>query len=259
MAEHALGGEDDERLAPRPHDLAAKQMEVLRGGRGLADLHVVIGAELEVTLHTSGGVLRALTLVAMGKEHDDAGEQPPLGFAGGDELVNDDLRAVGEVAELCLPEDEGFGVIAGEAVLKAEDARFREERVVDLEARLRVREVLEREELALGFDVDHDGVALVEGATLGVLTGEADGRSLLEEGGEGDELSHAVVEGALAGSHFGALLEELFDFGVDVEVCRVADEALNEGVDAVGGEAGFDEVGGLELAAMVGRPVVGQL
>jgi hypothetical protein len=34
------------------------------------------------------------------QQHHQAGEQAPLVFAGGKELVNDDLRAVGEIAEL---------------------------------------------------------------------------------------------------------------------------------------------------------------
>ena len=81
-------------------------------------------------------MLGALAFVAVREKHDDAGEQAPLGFAGGDELVDDDLRAVGEVAELGFPEDEGFGVVAGVAVLEAEGGGLGEQGVVDLEAGL---------------------------------------------------------------------------------------------------------------------------
>ncbi len=41
-----------------------------------------------------------------------------------------------------------------------------------------------------------------------------------EQRGEGGELGHAVVEGARAGGHLQALLEELFDLGMDVEAAR---------------------------------------
>ena len=109
MAQHALGGEDDERLAPGEQRLAAQQVEVLRRGRGLADLHVVLGAELEVALDAGARVLRPLPLVAVRQQQHDAGEQVPLVLAGGDELVDDDLRAVGEVAELRLPADQRLG------------------------------------------------------------------------------------------------------------------------------------------------------
>ena len=114
MAQHALGREDDERLAPFAQGLAAEQVEVLRGGGGLADLHVVAGGEVQVALDARAGVLGSLAFVAVRQQQDEAGEQAPLGFAGGDELVDDDLRAVGEVAELGLPEDERFRDSRGE-------------------------------------------------------------------------------------------------------------------------------------------------
>jgi hypothetical protein len=107
----------------------------------------------------------------------EAGEKSPLGFARGEELVDDDLGTVGEVAELGLPEDEGFGVITGEAVLEAEAGGFGEQRVVDVPAGLGGRDVGEWGVAGFGFDVDEDGVALVEGAALRVLAGEADGRA----------------------------------------------------------------------------------
>ena len=94
-------------LRQRANGLAAEQMEVLRGVRGLADLDVVVGGELEVALDARAGVLGALSLVPVRKQHDEAGEQSPLGFASGDELVDDDLGTVGEVAETGPPRVRG--------------------------------------------------------------------------------------------------------------------------------------------------------
>src|SRR6202046_5645855 len=99
-------------------------MEVLRGVGGLADDDVPACGELQEALHASGGVLGTLTVVAMGKKHDDSGEQAPLGLAGCDELIDDALCAVDEVAKLGLPEDDRFGVVAGVAVLEAGGRRF---------------------------------------------------------------------------------------------------------------------------------------
>ncbi len=125
MAQHALGREDDERLAPFLQSLPAQEMEILRGVRGLADLDVVVRGELEIAFDARAGVLRTLAFVAVGQEQDDAAEQTPLVFAGGDELVDHDLRAVGEVAELGFPEDEGFGIVAAVSVLEAKHSRLR--------------------------------------------------------------------------------------------------------------------------------------
>ena len=59
--------------------------------------------------------------------------RPHLSSPGGDELVDDDLRAVGEIAELRLPQDEGFGIVAAVSVFEAENAGFGEDGVVDVE------------------------------------------------------------------------------------------------------------------------------
>ncbi len=63
-------------------------------------------------------------------------------------------------------------------------------------------------------------MALVEGAALAVLTAEAHRGAGGQERTEGNGLGHAVVEGALALAHLGALLEQLFDLGVDVEASQ---------------------------------------
>src|SRR5579863_7481637 len=99
-------------------------MKILCGVRGLRDLDVVLGGELNEALDASAGVLRSLAFVAVREEHHEAGEQIPLGLAGGDELIDDGLRDVYEVAKLSFPEDESFGVVATVTVFEAEHALF---------------------------------------------------------------------------------------------------------------------------------------
>jgi hypothetical protein len=43
------------------------------------------------------------------QHHRETAQPPPLDFAGRDELVDHDLRTVGEVAELRFPDDQPFG------------------------------------------------------------------------------------------------------------------------------------------------------
>ena len=159
MAQHALRGEDDERLAPLAQSLAAQEMEVLRRIGRLADLHVVAGAELEIALDAGAGVFRPLPFVAVRQEQGDAGEEVPLVFAGDDELIDDDLRAVGEVAELGLPHHQGFGIVAGKAVLEAHDGGFGKLGAVDLDPRLVGREMRQRHVLVFVLGIDKSGVA----------------------------------------------------------------------------------------------------
>ena len=106
VAQHALGSEYDQRLAPVAQSLAAQEMEILCGVGRLRDLYIVLGGQLDEALDAGAGVFRSLALVAVRQQHHNAGEQIPLGFAGADELIDDGLRNVDEVPELGLPENE---------------------------------------------------------------------------------------------------------------------------------------------------------
>ena len=234
-------------------------MEVLRCVGGLADDHVLACGELQEALYARGGVFGALPVVAVGEEHDDCGEQAPFGFAGCDELIDDALCAVDEVAELGFPEDKSFGVVAGVAVLEAESCGFGEERVVNFESALGGGHVSERREANFGLCVDEDGVALVEGAALGVLSGEANGGTVDEKRSVGEEFGGAVVEEAFAFGHLDALLVELLHFGMDVEAGGIAVGEAREFEDTVGGDAGGDVlVGFADFTTAIVVPVVGE-
>src|SRR5580704_15904942 len=111
MAEHALRNKDDQRLAPGTAYLPPQHVEILRGGGRLANLHVVFGSKLHEALKAGAGMFRALAFIAVGKKQDNARRQIPFVLAGADKLIDDDLRAVYEVAELRFPKNEGFGKI----------------------------------------------------------------------------------------------------------------------------------------------------
>src|ERR1700693_3084229 len=97
-------------------------MKILRGVGGLRNLDVVFGGELQKPLDTGAGVFRSLAFVAVRQEQDEAGEQVPLGLPGGDELIDDGLRDVYEIAELGFPENESLGIVAAVAVFEPENA-----------------------------------------------------------------------------------------------------------------------------------------
>jgi len=54
-------------------------------------------------------MLRSLAFIAMGQHADEAGHAQPLALARRDELVEQHLRAVGEVAELRFQTVSAFG------------------------------------------------------------------------------------------------------------------------------------------------------
>jgi hypothetical protein len=88
-------------------------------------------------------VLRPLALVAVRQKAHEARHAQPLALARRDELVEHHLGAVGEVAELRLPQGERVRLGQGVAVLEAEHRLLREHRVDDLVAGLAVADVVE--------------------------------------------------------------------------------------------------------------------
>ena len=109
--------------------------------RAVGDADVVLRRELEEALEARARVLGAVALVPVRQQKRQARGLLPLRAARDDELVDDDLRAVDEVAELRLPEDERVGRGDRVAVLEAERRELGERRVVDLERRGRGRQV----------------------------------------------------------------------------------------------------------------------
>ena len=87
-----------------------------------------------------------LPFVAVRQQKRQACRLTPLREARDDELVDHDLRAVDEVAELRFPEHERLRCRDRVAVLESEARILRKRRVVDLEGRRGVVEVLQRRE-----------------------------------------------------------------------------------------------------------------
>jgi hypothetical protein len=137
VTQQRLGEEEDERLAELAVDLATEDVEQVGRGGHAGNLHVAVlvltvqlvslgvrtglfVAKLEPTLHTSGRVLRTLAIITVGQRHNQTGTLQPLGFTGGDELINDTLSVVGEVTELSFPHHQSVGGGQRVTVLEAE-------------------------------------------------------------------------------------------------------------------------------------------
>src|SRR5208282_4367096 len=105
------------------------------------------------------------------EQQHDAGKQIPFVLARRDELVDHDLRAVREIAELRFPKRERLGKIAAEAVLETQHRGLRKRRIVDFAPRAFWRQMCERYILFLVLDIDQRGVPLVERAAARILPG----------------------------------------------------------------------------------------
>ena len=106
VPQQALRAHHDQRPPERAQHLPPQQVVDLRRRRRHAHLHVVLGAQLQVALRARRRMLGPLAFVAVRQQQHETADAAPLHFARRDELVDHHLRAVGEVAELRLPDHE---------------------------------------------------------------------------------------------------------------------------------------------------------
>ena len=124
IPQHALRRENDQRFPPRLQRLPPQQMKILRRGGRLADLNVVARRQLQKSLDARARMLRPLPFVPVRQQQRHARQQAPLVFARRNELVDDDLRAVREIAELRFPQHQRLRIIAAESVFESQHRRF---------------------------------------------------------------------------------------------------------------------------------------
>ena len=199
-------------------------------------------------------MLGALALVAVRQQQGEPRREPPLGQPGAQELVDDDLRAVDEVAELRLPEHQRLGRRRAVAVLEAQGGELAQRAVVQLERRERAGQPLHRREPLAGGGVVQHQVALAERAALGVLPGEPDRHAFGEQRGERQRLGVRPVDAALGPQRRAPPLELLAELGVHREALGPAEQLLVERDEELGRERGVHlEPGSRRLVLRLGR------
>ena len=113
----------------------------------------------------------------------------------------------------------------------------------------------QREILLLGLVVDQHGVALVERAALGILTGQTHGIPFEDERAVGQQFGEAEVDRSLAVTHLGTLLVQLDDFRVHVKASRRANQPVGDFGELLPAEAGVHLKCRVVLAVVVGSPI----
>src|SRR6186713_468074 len=86
--------------------LLSQHVEVVGRIRRLRHSECILSSELQEPLEASGGVVGALTFVAVRQQEDDARLLSPFSLTRDNEFIDDRLSAVGEITKLRLPEDE---------------------------------------------------------------------------------------------------------------------------------------------------------
>ena len=124
--------------------LPTQEMEQVGRRRAIGDGHVAVRAHLQEALDTARGVIGPLPFQAVRQHQRHRRSVEPLVLGAGDELIDNDLRHIGEVAELRLPSHQAFRRVQRVTVFKAEHGIFRQRAADDLAAGLLCLNVVER-------------------------------------------------------------------------------------------------------------------
>src|SRR4051794_35593289 len=110
MPQEAFGRHHHQRFSELAAHLTSQAVKDLSRRREIANLHVVASAKLQEAFKPGARMLGTLALIPMRKKHHEPAHALPLALGARDELVDDDLRAVGEIAELRFPDGQSLRV-----------------------------------------------------------------------------------------------------------------------------------------------------
>ena len=161
----------------------------------------------------------------MRQEQRKPAQPAPLGFARRDELVDDDLRAVGEIAELGFPDGQGFRRGGGVTVFEGQDRLLGQQRVDNVDVDIRVDVFERRVRAAVQLVVQH-GVPVEKGAAARILSDQPELAAFLDQAGVCEVFRESPVHGNFPGGHFLAVFVDTLDAVVQLELSRQARQGV---------------------------------
>src|SRR5581483_2147851 len=238
MPKQRLRSHHHQRLAEVPPHLPPKDVEVIRRRRAVCDLHIVLGTKLQVTLQPRRAVLRSLPFKSMRKKHDEAARAQPLCLAGGNELVDDALGAIGEIAELRLPQHQRLRVGQRIAVFEPEHAELRKRAIANFKAG--TVHLAERNIFLAILLVDPHRVPLAEGASPTVLARQTHAVAFGEQASKRQCFGGCPVEPLAAPEHLLLGVEHALQGLVDREAFGNGREDLAQTPDFLFADRSLD-------------------
>ena len=170
-AQQTLWRHDHERFDEIAFHLPAEQVKVLRRSSQIADLNIVLGTKLKKAFEAAAGMFGALSFVTVRQQQYDPARPLPFRFSRNDELVDDSLGAIREISELRFPQTKHARIIERITVIEPEDGGFREQAVIDANARLLFAQMHQRHIRRTAFCVVKNRVPRAKSSPRAVLTG----------------------------------------------------------------------------------------
>src|SRR5206468_7626344 len=146
-----------------------------------------------------GAVFWPLPLETVREQHDEPARAQPLGFARGDELIDDALGAISEVAELRLPQHQSLRVGERIAIFEAKHAELGQRAVTNLKPCAFDRG--QRDVFLTRLLIDPNCVTLAEGTAAAVLARQANAVAFRDQASVGERLRRRPVEPLAAREH----------------------------------------------------------
>ncbi len=200
-------------------------------------------------------MFRTLAFVAVRQQQHESAQAIPLRFAGADELIDDDLRAVGEIAELPFPQRERVRIGRRITVLERHHRFFGQQRIDHGDVRVFAHGRQRQIRRAAVLIVQH-GVAMEERAAAGILADQTQIETLIDQRGVGEVLGETPVHRLFAGGHLVAVFVDLRDARMHGDIRRDIEDRFAECGELVGGDTGLHRL--IELGADVFGPVDGE-
>ena len=156
----------------------------------------------------------------------------PFRFCRDDELIDDRLRAIGKIAELRFPQAEHSWVIERVAVIKPEHGSFREQAVVNANARLFFGQVHEWHVGSARLRIVKDRVPRAEGSARTILSRQSDRNSFQQQRSEGERFGiMPFIEAALFKDLALMIEDDAFDLRLNLETFWHAGQTIDNGLE----------------------------
>ena len=197
MTQEAFGRHHNQgqRVCHEQQGLTPQKVKILGSRSRIGDAHVDLSRHLQKAFETTGRVIRALSLIAVGQEQHQRWRLIPLGKAGEDKLIDDRLGDVDKIAILGLPEYQPFRALNVIAIFKADSGGFAQGAVVNFKGGFGLGQVVQGCIGRAAFGIRENGMAMTKGATLDIFAGDTNGCALRQDGSKGQLLGNRPVNG----------------------------------------------------------------
>ncbi len=139
-------------------------------------------------------------------------------LTAGNKLIDNNLRRIGKITELCFPDYQCVGRGRGKSILECKYRHFGQERIIDGETLLILGQFLQRNMRFARLLVIQNGMAMGKGTSPYILSGDANFIATGKNTRIGKRLRKSLVNWQFRRRHPGPITHELPHLPLQVKV-----------------------------------------